>query len=329
MRPETCGSTASSRTCNKLAKLAATDYYRNGNLRWVQKGKRRIRETQPWAAIKHDTPGATAAQTSPKAAAGHQAKGEDGSRPVPVAAPCPPLLPAAPTPPPRWRSESQLSASAPALPKPAGRAGGCRSLPSRCFIRGCAKHRRLKPGQCRRRHQTQAGSEGNASLFSPARRQTMTTFNPVYAPALVTPKGRLDTQRLQPSLYPRPVPCLISPHLTWATGGRCAAQSCVGKSLHRLLAAGGLAGALPSVPACPHAGPLLLRVHKGKKDDPPLCLYHGTCAATAHQHLQATAHFSIVSRKGKNMVLIPRVYHSYTNLLTLPFKNLQTNKTQA
>lgn len=175
-RPETCGSTASSRTRNKLAKFAATDYYRNGNLRWVQKGKRRIRETQPWAAIKHDTPGATAAQTSPKAAAGRQAKGEDGSRPVPVAAPCPPLLPAAPTPPPRWRSESQLPASAPAPPKPAGRAGGCRSLPSRCFIRGCAKHRRLKPAQCRRRRQTQAGSEGNARLFSPARRQTMTNL---------------------------------------------------------------------------------------------------------------------------------------------------------
>ena len=97
-------------------------------------------------------------------------------------------------------SSRQLSASALALPKPAGQAGGCRSLPSRCFIRGCAKHRRLKPGQCRRCRQTRAGSEGNARLFSPVRSQSMSIFTPVYVPALVTPKGRLDTQRLQASL---------------------------------------------------------------------------------------------------------------------------------
>lgn len=300
-RPETCGSTASSRTCNKLAEFTATDNHRNGNLRWVQKGKRQIHETQLWAPIKHNGLGATTAQTSPEAAAGRQAKGEDGSRPAllprprsgcrcrsceppfptPAAPPCLPLLLAAPTPPPHSRYKSQLSASAPALPKPAGQAGGCRSLPSRCFIRGRAKHRRLKPGHCRRCRLTQAGSEGNARLFSPARSQSMTIFTPVYVPALITPKGRLDTQRLQPSLYlqANALSHLSLPH----PGNRWEMRSPKLCGEESAPAARGQRACRGPCPSCLHVRTLVhhcLVCTRGKKNDPPLCLYHGTCAAT-------------------------------------------------
>ena len=130
--------------------------------------------------------------------------------------------------------------------------------------------------------QTQARCEGHAGLSSPTSSQSATTSTAA-VPALGIPREGGDTMAAPLSLSL--CPCLLSPAQP-AAGGRCAARGCMGESLLRLLAAGGLQGPCPP---CRHVCTLLHHCSactRAKKDALPLRLWPGTRAATGTRRLR-------------------------------------------
>jgi len=179
-RSETCGSAASSRTCNKLAELTAaetdiSDGFKQGEGE-PTRPQRMLRltptlpllaspegRTAPWFLL------CTAAPGSPDPAA---------RAPSPL--PCSVRAPA-------------LGVCT-ALPKPAGRASGRRSLPSGC----CATHRRLKPGQ--RRDAARPRHDARAMPGSPALPAASQRPPPLQPSLPSESQGKVETRWLHPSL---------------------------------------------------------------------------------------------------------------------------------